>query len=297
MFTAVLQRIVSAIIAIIAFFCNTFGLLRQTSEVPDGAERIAYGDGICENFDIYIPDDVSDEVNVLLLVHGGAWMMGDGSEFNRYCATATDEYGFVTVNVDYNKIQNGATAATMVAGIDAAVNKVSQVLSERNINAGKMIVCGHSSGAHLALLYAYQNYKTCPIEIAFVVSNCATVDFLADVETKTATLGKYGYLVLTGLTGHVILPSEVEECQEYIDAVSPLCFITPSVPPTIVVQGTADKMVSYDNSTYLYNKLVENGVDTLRVTYEGAGHFLGSIFTEGNAQRAAAFAAFAEKYL
>ena len=297
MYITVLQKVFSIFMTVIALCTNTMGLFGQKSETPTAAERVTYGEGACEYFDLYVPSDVGSKADILFLIHGGAWMQGDGSEFNDSCVEATDNYGYITVNFDYEKLQNGATAADMVNEIGTAMAKVKDVLTSKSITPGKVIIVGHSAGAHLALLYSYQNYASSPIEIAFVVSNCAPTEFLKDATAGTTTMGKSAYLAMTALSGQVITPETVDDCKEYIDAITPLTFVSASVPPTIVVQGDKDEMVPYENSTDLYNALTENGVDTIRVTYEGAGHFLGAEFTDANAQRAAAFFTFAEKYL
>lgn len=262
-----------------------------------GAVTYSYGSLKHETMDVYIPYDVSDHANVLFLVHGGGWMMGSGEEFNDYCKQATEEYGYITVNFDYQKLQNGANVYDMVDEMGMAVEALKNILSEKGITADNMIVAAHSAGANIALLYCYQNYVDCPINIAFIVSNSAPTEFLGDSETQTTTMGKHAFLALSALSGHIITDSNAEKKMDYIKSVSPLYYVNPDVPPTIVVQGDKDEMVPYQNSTDLYNALVKNGVDTIRITYEGAGHFLGSEFKEGNAERKAAFDTFAEKYL
>jgi dipeptidyl aminopeptidase/acylaminoacyl peptidase len=43
-------------------------------------------------------------------------------------------------------------------------------------------------------------------------------------------------------------------------------------PPTIIVHGTEDKLVSYSNSAVLAEKLKTNNVKHELITIEGAGH-------------------------
>ena len=102
----------------------------------------------------------------------------------------------------------------------------------------------------------------------------------------------------------IITPWTLERNADALRAVAPVHQITPDVPPTIVVQGTNDRLISYRNSVDLYNALQANGVDSVHITYEGAGHFLSSKGGEAvrekyapfDAQRSEAFYAFAQKY-
>jgi dipeptidyl aminopeptidase/acylaminoacyl peptidase len=43
-------------------------------------------------------------------------------------------------------------------------------------------------------------------------------------------------------------------------------------PPTIIVHGTSDELVPYNNSVFLTNELEKKGVKNKLVTIEGAGH-------------------------
>ena len=119
------------------------------------------------------------------------------------------------------------------------------------------------------------------------------------VEYGPTTIGKNAYLLLSALTKELVTPLTLERNETVktaVAAVTPLTYVTPQVPPTIVVQGTNDEMIPYQNSVALYEALQSCGVDSVHITYEGAGHFLGKDFPEANAARTAAFEAFAQKY-
>ena len=145
-------------------------------------------------------------------------------------------------------------------------------------------------------MYAYTYYETCPIDIAFVLSNSGPADFLVDAETKTTSMGQQAHLALTGLTGEYIFTSLPESQYETIYKVSPLNLGTSDVPSTILVHGSADEMVPFRNSVDMYNALTAAGVDTAFIVYEGAPHGLGKRFVEAETARAEAFYAFVEKY-
>ena len=142
------------------------------------------------------------------------------------------------------------------------------------------------------------------MDIAFVVSCCAPADFVSDAKAHNSAVGYAAYPLLSALTGEVVTPLTLERNADAIRAVAPIYQITPDVPPTIVVQGTKDTLINYQNSVDIYNALQANGVDSVHITYEGAGHFLSSKGGEAereknapyDAQRAAAFRAFEEKY-
>ncbi len=291
------RRIFVGFLALVALFANLTATPTQ-KETPPDAVSVVYDDSAFGDLKLFLPETVQDGATVICMIHGGAWMFGNAGMFYDNCREAA-QAGYIAASVNYSKIQNGASAADMVEQIGRAIAAVHRTLTEQGVTPGKLILAGHSAGAHLMLLYAYSHYEDCPFDIAFVVSNCAAVDFLSDANAKTTTIGKNAYLLLSAMTKEIVTPLTIERndaVKAAVAAVTPLTFVSPDVPPTIVVQGTADEMIPYQNSVELYEALQRCGVDSVHITYEGSGHFLGREFSEGNAARTAAFEAFAQKY-
>src|SRR5688572_33493910 len=71
----------------------------------------AYGDDRWQKMDIYLPASRNDSTVVMIIVHGGAWVRGDKSEFNPYVAALQrllPNYAFV--NINYRLFRNGKNA-------------------------------------------------------------------------------------------------------------------------------------------------------------------------------------------
>ena len=291
---SVAQRIFAGLLVLVSFFVSRSAVPTK-NDTPDDAVSVVYADTACGDVKLFLPDDVQNGADIVFMIHGGAWLFGNAGMFYDDCRAAV-QAGYIAASMNYDKIQNGASALDMASQVGQALSALRNTLAEKGIVPGKLILAGHSAGAHIMLLYAYTQYAECPFDIAFVVSNCAAVDFLSDAKTRTTTLGKNAYLLLSGLTKEIVLPWTLKRNADAVAAITPLTHVTPDVPPTIVVQGTADEMIPYQNSLELYNALQQNGVDSVHIAYEGAGHFLGKQFTDGNAARTAAFEAFAQKY-
>lgn len=287
------RRIFTGLLALVALIVNATATPVDTA--PDDAVTLQYGDGVCSYVTVFLPQDVQDGDNVLLMIHGGAWTSGDASMFYKESRAAA-RCGFIAASMDYSKIQNGASAADMANEVGLAIGAIRDMLTERGVRPGKLIMAGHSSGAHIMLLYAYAHAKDCPMEIAFLVSNCAPAEFLSDAETRRTYLGMGAYPLLSALTKEIVLPGTVERNRAAIDSVSPLTLVSPDAPPTIVVHGDADDLIPFENSVMLYDALQANGVDSVHIVYHGAGHFLGIKYADGNAARTEAFYDFLQKY-
>ncbi len=292
-----LKTIVSVFLTLAALFSGMRGLFAAPPASPEGGEVIRYGAASNQYMDVFLPENVGDTANVVLTIHGGSWMFGDQRQFDAYGRQAA-EYGYVGVSVDHRKLTNNARAAEMNDDILAAVTELKSYLEEKGIAAGKMIVAGHSSGAHLALLYSYTHGQDSPIPVAFVTACSSPADLTLFAGGGTGA-GNNGYTLLTALADENITAATIgsEKARAALARVNPIDLVTPDAPPTILVHGDADNVVPYENSVRLYEKLRENGVDAELITYEGQGHFIRTAPQEMQQRRLDLMLAWAEKYL
>ena len=188
-------------------------------------------------------------------------------------------------------------ALDMVDEIDASVAKAKEIIEKKGFKTGKMIIAGHSAGAHLSALYGFTRYKTSPIPIAFIVGNATPSNFFDENGKGNTILEKNKYLLTSFLAGNLVLPFTKKAVKADIDAISPIANVSPDVPPTILVHGKKDSLVPYSNSVELYEKLTECGVDCRLITYENSDHMLVEDAKEMRPVRAKTFFEFADRYL
>lgn len=262
---------------------------------PTKGIHVQYGSLSCQEYYYYLPKDLSGVKNIVFMIHGGAWTSGDCSQFASH-AVAAAKMGFISVSMDYRKIQNAATAFDMVSDVANAISSFKKQLDSKGIRYGKMALAGWSAGAHLSLMYAYEYYfNRCPIPIAFLCVNAPPTDFLYDARSGKSLMGQMAYSLMSSLSGDVILPGTESSHMKSIKAISPVYMVKKGVPPTIIVNGDDDDVVPPQNSAALYDALQNYGIDSVRVVYKGAGHFLGSNFPEDK-ERTRVFIQFANKY-
>jgi len=53
---------------------------------------------------------------------------------------------------------------------------------------------------------------------------------------------------------------------------SPLNWVTPAAAPTLILHGTEDKYVAYEQGVWMRDRLQACGVEVELVTFGGAGH-------------------------
>lgn len=267
-------------------------------------QDLKYGDHERNVLDISVPDQSPE--GLILFIHGGIWLYGDKKDHPIFLDTFRDK--FLVASMNHRYIDETVHMNDLVDDVRAALQAIQDFCSAQNIDPKKAVIMGHSSGAHLSMLYAYKHYETSPIPIAFCVSMAGPTD-LTDVAflysfKKLGALGglKIFYEVGEKATGHHIVEGDVTDtgygqtAYELLTAISPLTFVTENTPPTIIVHDAADSIVPYSNSASLHSVFDVYGVDHRFIAlYSGIGHILGA--KKGNKSGALLYDKALESYL
>jgi acetyl esterase/lipase len=282
-----------------------FGLFKPLKKTPQDIRWTAhmdlrYGSYTRNLLDISIPQTAPAAASVggaggvvILFIHGGIWMYGDKKNRPTFLDAFRDK--FVVASMNHRYIDEYTHLADLVDDVSAAVAYIQQFCSQHTVDAKKLIIMGHSSGAHLSMLYAYQHHKTAPIPVAFCISMAGPTD-LGDLSFvyNFKKLGwlKFFYQVAEKASGYH--PAEGDITEEgygktalgLLAAISPIAFVAGDTPPTIIVHDAADKIVPYANSAALNSVFNVHGVDHCFIAlYSGVGHYLGAKSIKGGATR------------
>jgi acetyl esterase/lipase len=158
---------------------------------PPADARIAYGSDPNQFFDLRLPKVTGKGPYPLVLnIHGGFWRARYNLDHAGHLCAALTGRGLATANLEFRRVGNegGAWPGTF-ADIRAAYQFLVQNASRHNLDAGTIVVMGHSAGGQLALcLAAHESAITRAVSLAGVVdlqrayqlhlSNDAVVEFL-----------------------------------------------------------------------------------------------------------------------
>ncbi|MCA5006448.1 alpha/beta hydrolase [Sphingobacterium bovistauri] len=117
----------------------------------------SYGVGARNKMDIYLPANRNEHTKTIIAIHGGAWISGDKSELNYIIKNirALDP-NIAIVNINYSLVDGKSVfLQDQINDVVKAVNFVQDNTSKFLIS-NKFAIVGASSGAHLAMLYAYK---------------------------------------------------------------------------------------------------------------------------------------------
>lgn len=127
---------------------------RQAGPAPDRAD-VAYGSAPRQRLDVFLPDGARrGGAPVIVMVHGGGWCVGDktmsGVTANKVARWVSQ--GFVFVSANYPMVNDGADARAQGEHIAKAAAFVQTHAAEWGGDPSKVILMGHSAGAHLVSL-------------------------------------------------------------------------------------------------------------------------------------------------
>jgi len=139
-------------------------MLQKRSTESKKMMDIAYGSDKRQRMDVYLPDNPKD-APIILMVHGGAWSMGDKrmSAVVKNKAARWNKKGVIFVSTNYRLLPD----ADLLAQADDVANALIYVQNHAaswGAATQKIILMGHSAGAHLVSLISsdpsrYSNLK------------------------------------------------------------------------------------------------------------------------------------------
>lgn len=114
---------------------------------------VAYGEDPRQRFDVYLPAVRSDTAPVILFVHGGGW--ANGNKDNPGVVENKAAYwlprGYVFVSTNY-RMRPDTAPLDQARDVARALAGVQQRAPQWNADPSRVVLMGHSAGAHLAAL-------------------------------------------------------------------------------------------------------------------------------------------------
>lgn len=210
---------------------------------------VSYADGATLSMDFY-PSQIVGNRACVIVVHGGAWNKGDNKqlpELNSHLA----RMGYSVAVINYRlapKYQNPAP----VEDISAAFNYLKKNATQLHVDTNNFVLLGRSAGAQIALLAAYTLHQP---GLKGVIDYYGPADMVWGYSIPSSPLIMDSRKVMSDYIG-----GTYQQVPEKFAASSPLEFINGQSPPTLIIHGDNDVLVSPDHSRRMNEKLEANGI-------------------------------------
>ncbi len=254
-------------------------------------EDVIYGRklGTALTMDIFTPVKDAKGVGVILVVSGG--FRSSHEAINPAYVKPLCGRGFTVFAVVHGS-QPRFTVPEIIQDVNRAVRFIRYHAKDYAIDPDHIGICGGSAGGHLALMLgtAGDNGNATASDPVERVSSRVQAVACFFPPTDFLNYGKEGREMIHA-TDHgppfraafdyheldrrsmLFVPiTDNDRLREIARQISPVTFVTPDDPPTLIIHGNADLLVPLQQSELLSAKLAKSGVECRLVVKKGAGH-------------------------
>lgn len=237
-----------------------------------------------QKLDIYLPDNYTQPLPVIVSVHGGAFMMGDKQDGQLNPMLEGLKRGYAVISVNY-RLSDESKFPALVLDVKAAVRWTKANSEKYNLNPDKIAIWGGSAGGYLASMIG-TSAKVEELEdlrmdnpgfssnVQAVVDWFGPINFLTmDEQFQKSGKGKADHND-TDSPESRLMGKKITEIPEAVKKANPETYISEDDPAFLIQHGTNDNLVPVQQSENFYKKLV-SVMGTEKVTLnllQGAGH-------------------------
>jgi acetyl esterase/lipase len=232
-----------------------------------------------QRLDLYLPKvrKTDAALPVIAYIHGGAWMGGDkrGGADALGPFVASGEYAAVSIGY---RLSQHARWPAQIHDCKSAIRWIRGHAKEYNLDPDKIGVLGGSAGGHLvAMLGTSGDRKDLEGDLGGHDDQSSHVTCVVDY------FGPSDFLTIADYPSQLdhaaadspearLIGGRIQDMQDVARNVSPVTHVSRDDPPFLIVHGTNDQIVPYNQSQRLRDALREAGVEVALVSIEGGGH-------------------------
>ena len=262
----------------------------QYSVAADPAPEIAFEVGVEYSnpddqhlaMNIALPKAATELRPAILCIHGGGFRAGKRDSYDGLCQQLA-ERGYVAATTSYRLAPKYQFPAA-VHDVKAAVRFLRANAAKYQIDPDRIGVVGGSAGGHLAQFLGVTagvaqfegdgGHPTVSSHVSCVVNFYGPSDFTKSYG-KSVDAAEVLPLWFGGDLTTKLHPHQLG---------SPLNWVTPEAAPTLLIHGTEDKYVAFEQAEWMHTRYQQVGAEVELLKLEGAGHgFKGTDADKANA--------------
>jgi len=221
------------------------------------ATGISYGTGARQTLDIYATQPRRAQAPTVVFFYGGSWQGGDKATY-RFVGAALAASGVVAVIPDY-RVYPEVRFPGFVEDGARVVRWAHDHAAEFGGAPSRMVLMGHSAGAHIAAMLTYDRQWLAAVNLSPE----------SNVRGFVGLAGPYDFLPLHSDTLKIIFGPN-----DRLAMTQPINFVETDAPPAFLATGRDDDIVDPGNATRLARRVDETGGAAMVRVYNGVGHRL-----------------------
>ena len=231
--------------------------------------------GYSLQLDAHVPEG-NGPFPAVIIVHGGAWVTGDRRRSVEPLFKPLSDAGFAWFSISYRLANIAdprstptiAVSAALLGGavddVRAAVAYVRTHASGYNVDPHRIALVGESAGAQLAAMAALKPWRNGDVQA--VVGFYCPSDLVALIQTMP--------MIPDSLRRAVMNTPFEAMLAGYLRELSPINWVREGAPPFLLIHGTADTVVPFQQSVDFCAALHKTGSTCDLYPVDGAGHGL-----------------------
>jgi acetyl esterase/lipase len=232
-----------------------------------------------QQLDLLVPRTPKSDrpLPVIVFFHGGAWQQGDRSGGLPTLVTYVEGGEYAGITVGY-RLTGEAKWPAQIHDCKAAIRWIRGNALAYDLDPDRIGLTGGSAGGHLVALLGTSDasanlegdlgkYAGISTRARCVVDQYGPTEFLTLDQAPSQVKHDGPDTAVARLIGGAI-----HSRPDVARAASPITYVSPDDPPFLIIHGTNDPGVPYDQSVRFYHALQKAGVPTLFQTVEGGLH-------------------------
>jgi acetyl esterase len=212
--------------------------------------------------DAYVPEGPGP-FPAAIIVHGGGWVAGDRRWNVEPLFRPLLEAAFACFSISYRLATDPSLFGVAIDDVAEAIRYVRAHAPEFNVDPAKIVLLGESAGGHLASMAALREPGS---TLKAVVALYSPAD-LEPLARAAKALPAPFRLAMQGMPWAGLLLTRLQE-------LSPLRHVRSGMPPFLLIHGTADSLVPFEQSEKMCRAIRNAGAACDLIAVKGGGHGL-----------------------
>ncbi|MBI2480304.1 MAG: alpha/beta hydrolase, partial [Planctomycetia bacterium] len=225
-----------------------------------------------QQLDLYLPQQRGEKLlPVVAFIHGGGWQTGgkgNGQQVIPYVATGN----YAGVSIGY-RLTDEASWPAQIHDCKSAIRWIRANAEKYGLDPDRIGVFGTSAGGHLvAMLGTTGDNKALEGDLGKYQNVSSRVTCVVDFFGPTELLTMGTWHDNPGSPESKLVGGTLQETKDVARQASPITHASKDAVPFLIIHGTKDAVVPFDQSVKFHAALKAVGVDSTLLEMSDAGH-------------------------